>query len=96
MENLTTEHLLKKDARKQDIENKPKEYQEYSGPVQDTYDKVVANTLSLLRGFTLDERTARLREQDKAKEVKQKVSQKGQFAPLKPEFQTAGAFESLK
>lgn len=63
--------------------------------MQDTYDKVVANTLSLLRGFTLDERTARMREQQQSKETKAKVSQRGQFAPLKPEFQAGGAFANV-
>jgi hypothetical protein len=37
--------------------------------VQDTYDKVVSNTLQLLRGVSLDERASKLNEQFKRTEV---------------------------
>jgi hypothetical protein len=40
------------------------------GPLQGTYDKIVSNTLNLLRGMSLDERASRLREQYKAREVR--------------------------
>lgn len=117
-ETLQTERALRADARKVDKESKPKEYTEYAGPVQDTYDTVVNNTLALLRGFTLDERTNRLRTQQQKTEVsydafffvfvlfivlflfcvqiKKKKAQKGQFAPLKDEFQQKAAFDYLK
>ena len=42
----------------------------YGQPVQDTYDGVVANTLSLLKGWTLDQRAATLKEEAKAVEVR--------------------------
>ncbi|KAJ1440875.1 hypothetical protein B484DRAFT_131217 [Ochromonadaceae sp. CCMP2298] len=51
----------------------PRRYLEYGGPVQSTYDRVVHNSLDLLRGMTLDERARRLREQAKAKEVRNTV-----------------------
>ena len=44
-------------------------YLEYAGPVQSTYDQIVTNSLSLLRGMSLDERASKLRDQFKAKEV---------------------------
>lgn len=37
-------------------------YENYGGPIQETYDDVVANTLSLLRNMTLDERVHRMQE----------------------------------
>ncbi len=37
--------------------------------MQDTYDKVVSNTLQLLRGVSLDERASKLNEQFKRTEV---------------------------
>lgn len=37
--------------------------------MQSTYDKIVENSLALLRGFTLDERASKLRDQSKAREV---------------------------
>lgn len=44
-------------------------YEEYAKPVQFTYDNIVSNNLETLRGFTLDERAARIRDQYKQKEV---------------------------
>jgi hypothetical protein len=44
-------------------------YTEYAGPVQDTYDTIVTNSLSLLRGMSLDERASKLRDQFKSREV---------------------------
>lgn len=37
--------------------------------MQSTYDQIVTNSLSLLRGMSLDERASKLRDQHKAKEV---------------------------
>jgi hypothetical protein len=62
-EALTQEKLLANDQRAQDQDNRPKTYLEYAAPVQSTYDKIVGNSLQLLRGVTLDERARRLREQ---------------------------------
>jgi hypothetical protein len=42
---------------------------EYAGPVQSTYDTIVHNSLSLLRGMSLDERASKLRDQYKTREV---------------------------
>jgi len=91
-EQLTQEKLLANDQRKQDEENRPKTYLEYAGPVQSTYDKIVDNSLQLLRGVTLDERARRLREQYKAREVKKRKATKGQFAALKGENEVRRAF----
>ena len=44
-------------------------YEEYAIPMQRAFDTVVDTKLDLLRGFTLDERAARLREQDRNKQV---------------------------
>lgn len=44
-------------------------YLEYAGPVQSTYDTIVGNSLSLLRGMSLDERASKLRDQFKSREV---------------------------
>lgn len=45
-------------------------YLEYAGPVQSTYDQIVTNSLSLLRGMSLDERASKLRDQHNSKEVR--------------------------
>jgi len=96
METLTLEKMLAEDARKQDEENRPKTYLEYAGPVQSTYDQIVTNSLSLLRGMSLDERASKLRDQFKAKEVKKKKAQKGQFAPLKEMNESGRKFDKYK
>jgi len=96
VEQLLQEKLLAEDARKQDEENKPKTYLEYGGPVQSTYDRVVHNSLDLLRGMTLDERARRLREQAKAKEVKKRKATKGQFGALKEENELRRTFDRYK
>lgn len=44
-------------------------YENYAGPVQETYDDVVSNTLSLLRNMTLDERVHRMQEAVQHKKV---------------------------
>jgi hypothetical protein len=44
-------------------------YENYAGPVQQTYDDVIANTLSLLRNMTLDERVHRMQEDVHQKRV---------------------------
>ena len=44
-------------------------YENYAGPIQETYDDVVANTLSLLRNMTLDERVHRMQEAVHQKKV---------------------------
>jgi hypothetical protein len=60
-------------------------YEEYGGPIQDTYDGVVGNTLSLLKGWTLDERAARIVVENKIAEETTKKTAKGQFQSLKAE-----------
>jgi len=74
----------------------PRRYLEYGGPVQSTYDRVVHNSLDLLRGMTLDERARRLREQAKAKEVKKRKATKGQFGALKEENELRRTFDRYK
>lgn len=64
--------------------------------MQSTYDTIVTNSLSLLRGMSLDERASKLREQFQVREVKKKKLQKGQFAPLKDDFDTKRRFDQYK
>lgn len=45
-------------------------YENYSRPVQDAYDDVVSNSLSLLRNMTLDERVNRMQESASNKMVR--------------------------
>ena len=44
-------------------------YETYAAPVQQTFDTVVAGTLSVLRGFTLEERAARIKDHFKVADV---------------------------
>lgn len=86
-EELITEARLDAEFRKIDAESKPKTYEDYATPVQNTYDNIVGNTLGILRGFTLEERASKLHDQFKKTENKLKKSRMGQFGALKPENQ---------
>merc|ERR1712046_43102 len=58
-------------------------YEDYATPVQDTYDDVVANTLSLLKGWTMDARATKVRNPLSKEMEKKKKAHMGQFAALK-------------
>jgi hypothetical protein len=58
-------------------------YESYAGPVQDTYSGVVENTLELLKGWTVDERAHRLKDESTALSQGRRKMTKGQFAPIK-------------
>ena len=45
-------------------------YENYAQPFQETYDDVIANSLSLLRNLTLDERVHRMQEAVHQKKVR--------------------------
>ena len=66
-EELRLNHLQHSEGRKNNV--KSKSYEEYAGPVQDTFDNIVANNLQLLRGATLEERAGRVKEHFKVAEV---------------------------
>ncbi len=72
-------------------------YENYAGPVQDTYDDVIANSLSLLRNMSLDERVHRMQDDVKArKKVERKKRGGGLTFALKPTYQEPlTAFEKL-
>ena len=71
-------------------------YEDYVVPVTKTFDNVVANNLSLLRGWSLDERARRVQEETKQKEAATRRLHGGQFAPLKEEYQKKRAFDYLR
>jgi len=87
-EDISTRLSLQNEARKIDLDARPKTYEEYAGPVQQTYDVVVENALKLLRGFTLENTATILKSKAKASEIKKKKDQHGQFWALKAEFQS--------
>mmetsp|Transcript_26397 Transcript_26397/g.44579 ORF Transcript_26397/g.44579 Transcript_26397/m.44579 type:complete len:1231 (+) Transcript_26397:142-3834(+) len=60
-------------------------YENYATPIQDAYNDVTSNTMSLLRGMTLDERVRRMAEGFKAKEKQAKKKKGGLTFALKPE-----------
>lgn len=66
-EEFRLKHLQESEGRKNNV--KSKSYEEYAGPVQDTFDNIVANSLQLLRGATLEERASRVKEHFKVAEV---------------------------
>ena len=65
------------------IQKKVQTYEQYAGPVQDTYAGVVDNTMELLKGWSLDERAHRLKDETSALTQGKRKSTKGQFAPIK-------------
>ena len=73
-----------------------RKYEDYAVPVQETYDDVVANTLSLLKGWTVDARAEKVRTQLKAEQAKKKKAHMGQFGSLKFMNEDTGAFAYLK
>lgn len=44
-------------------------YEHYAAPVQETFDNVIAGSLNVLRGFTLEERARRIKEHFKIADV---------------------------
>jgi hypothetical protein len=44
-------------------------YEHYAAPVQETFDNVIAGSLNILRGFTLEERARRIKEHFKVADV---------------------------
>ena len=66
-EEFRLKDLKEAEGRKLEVTHDTYEY--YAGPVQATFDDVIANSLSLLRGFTLDERANRIKEHFKVTDV---------------------------
>jgi hypothetical protein len=58
---------IKKHSRKLPSEKK---YTQYAGAVQNTYDAVLDNSLSILRNFTLDDRISRMKAEKMEKQVR--------------------------
>lgn len=63
------EKQLELEARDRTENAKPRTYEVYAQPVQRTFDNAVASSLSILRGFTLDDRAATLQRQYQAEMV---------------------------
>ena len=59
-------------------------YESYATPIQEAYNDVTSNTMSLLRGMTLDERVRRMADGFKAKEKLTKKKKGGLTFALKP------------
>ena len=59
-------------------------YENYATSIQDAFNDVTANTMSLLRGITLDERVRRMTESTKEEEKTKKKKRGGLTAALKP------------
>ena len=76
-----------KEAEGRELEITKESYETYAAPVQETFDNVIAGSLNLLRGATLEERARRIKDHFKVADVVSKKSQGGQFAALKPENQ---------
>ena len=60
-------------------------YESYATPIQDAYNDVTSNTMSLLRGMTLDERVHRMADGFKAKDKLKKKKKGGLTFALKAE-----------
>ena len=58
-------------------------YESYAKPVDDTYNSIMTSNLKLLRGFTLEERARKVKEQYKQAEQKKRRRAGGQFTSLK-------------
>ena len=58
-------------------------YESYAKPVQTTYDSIVSGNMALLRGFTLEERAARVKKQYKDRAIAKRNNAGGQFSVLK-------------
>ena len=93
-EQLQVENFRKANANR--VENVVSKYEDYAGPVQETYNDVVQNTMSLLRGWSLDERAKLVRNAFAEKEKKVRKKRGGQFRALKPEYEEKRAFDYLK
>ena len=85
-EELRLHELKENEGRK--LQSSNQSYEHYAAPVQETFDNVIATSLSLLRGFTLEERASRIKDHFKVADVAIKRSKGGQFAALKPENQS--------
>jgi len=73
-----------------------RKYEDYGEPVQETYNNVVSNTLSLLQSWTADERARRVKQEIQAATKKKKMLRGGQFAALKTMDEPVGAFGYLE
>ena len=58
-------------------------YESYAKPVDDTYNSIITANTKLLRGFSLEERARKVKEQYKQAEQKRKRRAGGQFSTLK-------------
>ena len=58
-------------------------YESYAKPVDDTYNSIVTSNIKLMRGFTLEERARKVKEQYKQAEKKKRTKAGGQFTVLK-------------
>lgn len=58
-------------------------YESYAKPVDDTYNSIMTGNIKLLRGFSLEERARKVKEQYKQAEKKKKRKAGGQFSVLK-------------
>eukprot|EP00602_Paraphysomonas_sp_CaronLab_P003915 CAMPEP_0185039458 /NCGR_PEP_ID=MMETSP1103-20130426/36337_1 /TAXON_ID=36769 /ORGANISM="Paraphysomonas bandaiensis, Strain Caron Lab Isolate" /LENGTH=1261 /DNA_ID=CAMNT_0027578349 /DNA_START=138 /DNA_END=3923 /DNA_ORIENTATION=- len=73
-------------------------YEDYAGPVQETFDDVVSNSLSLLRHMTLDERVHRMQVGFANKQKEKRKKKGGLTFALKPHFkgeEKVSAFQYL-
>ena len=84
-EGLRFDDLKAAEGRK--LEQTNDSYENYAAPVQETFDNVIATSLNLLRGATLEERAARIKDHFKVADVAMKKSKGGQFSALKRENQ---------
>jgi hypothetical protein len=94
LEEFTVERFQQEQGLKMEA-GMVRKYEDYGKPVQDTYDDVVANTLSLLKGWTVDARANKVRSELKREQSK-KAKKMGQFAALKTMNEDTGAFAYLK
>ena len=83
LEELTVYDFRKDQRAKIEADAAKSDYRDYARPVQQAYSNVVANTLSLLRGWSMDEKAKNIREKTKKKEKKALIE--GQFQVLKRE-----------
>ncbi len=72
-----------------------RKYEDYGAPIQESFDNVVSNTLTLLKSWTVDERARRIKQEMQAAASKKKKAQMGQFQWLKPEYEPKSAFDYL-
>ncbi len=86
-EHLLQNHLLQQEAGQRDVQARAAPYTLYAQPVMHVYDRIMARNLGLLRGVTLDERALQLKQLFAQQEAVQKQTRRGQFMPLKPEYE---------